>query len=64
MENGCTQITARALEVFGDVQIAKSWLREQNPALAGEIPLDLVDTEAGVKQVDTVLGRIEHGIFC
>lgn len=64
MENGYTRITARAVEVFGDVEIALSWLKEPNPALAGEIPLDLVDTEAGVKQVDTVLGRIEHGIFC
>ena len=57
------RIAARAEEVFEDTGAARNWLKRPNRALGGEIPLDLLDTEAGVKQVDEVLGRIEYGIF-
>lgn len=57
------RIAAHAEEVFEDAQTARNWLKRPNQALGGEIPLDLLDTEAGVKQVDEVLTRIEYGIF-
>ncbi|MGH7044335.1 MAG: antitoxin Xre/MbcA/ParS toxin-binding domain-containing protein [Acetobacteraceae bacterium] len=31
-------------------------------ALAGSVPLDLLDTDIGVRLVETLLGRIAHGI--
>jgi uncharacterized protein (DUF2384 family) len=30
--------------------------------LAGERPLDLLDTDEGAREVETLLGRISHGI--
>jgi putative toxin-antitoxin system antitoxin component (TIGR02293 family) len=39
-----------------------AWLHEPNRALGGRIPLDLIDTEVGARQVENILGRIEHGI--
>lgn len=32
-------------------------------ALGGEVPLNLLDTEAGVEQVDDILTRIEYGVY-
>lgn len=56
-------IAARAEEVFEDEQKARNWLRRPNQALAGEMPLNLLDTEAGVQQVEDVLNRIEYGVY-
>ena len=57
------RIAARAEEVFEDTQIARNWLKRPNQALGGEIPLNLLDTEAGVEQVDDVLTRIKYGVY-
>ena len=56
-------IAARAEEIFEDVQVAKNWLRRPNQALGGEMPLNLLDTETGVNQVEDVLTRIEYGVY-
>jgi putative toxin-antitoxin system antitoxin component (TIGR02293 family) len=47
---------------FGDVAKARIWLRRPTTALADHAPLDLLDTDIGARQVETLLGRIEHGI--
>ena len=57
------RIAARAEEIFEDAQIAKNWLRRPNQALGGEMPLNLLDTETGVNQVEDVLTRIEYGVY-
>lgn len=57
------RIIARALGVFGDESEAKQWLNEPKQALQGETPLQALDNELGIEQVDIMLGRIEHGIF-
>ncbi|MGH2416337.1 MAG: type II RES/Xre toxin-antitoxin system antitoxin [Microcystaceae cyanobacterium] len=57
------RIAAHAEEVFENAETAKDWLKRPNSALGGEVPLDLLDTEAGVKQVDDVLTRIEYGVY-
>ncbi|MCP4203915.1 MAG: DUF2384 domain-containing protein [bacterium] len=56
------RIAARATEVFGDTERAASWLHRSNRALGGHPPLRLVRTDLGSRQVEQVLGRIEHGI--
>lgn len=39
------------------------WLRRYNRAL-GAIPIDVVaEGEEGISRVETVLGRIEHGVY-
>ena len=56
-------VAAHAVEVFGTLERAGRWLRRSNRALGGEIPLELLDTEVGARQVDEILGRIEHGLY-
>jgi putative toxin-antitoxin system antitoxin component (TIGR02293 family) len=56
------RIIAMAEEVFGSREKAALWLRRPTSALSGEQPLRLLDTDEGVRQVETLLGRIEHGI--
>ena len=57
------QIVARATEVLGDRARAVRWMTEENRALAGARPLELLDTEIGEAQVRDVLGRIDYGLF-
>jgi putative toxin-antitoxin system antitoxin component (TIGR02293 family) len=56
------RVVAMAEETFGSRQKAGSWLRRPTTVLAGEKPLDLLDTDEGAREVETVLGRIAHGI--
>lgn len=57
------RIIARAEEALGERDKAQRWLRKANRALAGKRPLDLLDSDAGARMVERVLGRIEHGIY-
>ena len=41
---------------------AARWLRRPNRALNGELPIDLLDTDVGARQIEDVLGRIAHGV--
>ena len=53
----------RATQVFGDESDAADWLRTTNLALDGVTPLALADTELGAREVDDLLGRLEHGVY-
>jgi len=57
------RITAHAIEVFGDSRRAAHWMNSPNRVMEGEAPLNLLDTDAGAQWVDTILGRIDYGIF-
>jgi putative toxin-antitoxin system antitoxin component (TIGR02293 family) len=47
---------------FANAEKAHRWLRRPTAVLAGNAPLDLLDTDAGARRVETLLGRIAHGI--
>ena len=47
----------------GDDRDAVAWFSMPNHALSGDTPLSLMDTDAGVHQVDDVLTRIEFGVY-
>lgn len=47
-------------KVFGDGAV--SWLREPNPYLAGVSPLSKGRTEAGARQVELLILRIDHSV--
>ncbi|MBW6455667.1 MAG: DUF2384 domain-containing protein [Trueperaceae bacterium] len=53
----------RAVRVFEDEADAADWLRTRNLALGGVTPLALADTELGAREVDDLLGRLEHGVY-
>jgi putative toxin-antitoxin system antitoxin component (TIGR02293 family) len=56
------RIRAIAGDVFGSCDETDAWLRESNGALGNQPPLTLLDTAEGERLVETVLGRIAHGI--
>ncbi|MFL6193074.1 MAG: antitoxin Xre/MbcA/ParS toxin-binding domain-containing protein [Thermoanaerobaculia bacterium] len=57
------RIATRAAEVLGNREKAARWLHTPNRALGGVKPLELLDTDLGSRQVEDVLGRIEHGVY-
>lgn len=57
------RIAADAARVLGDERKAGSWLRDENIALGGERPIDLLNSDLGARQVEDVLGRIEFGVY-
>lgn len=58
-----TVIYEHAVEVLEHSDSAWNWLKRPNPALGGVVPLDLLETDEGAAQVDTILGRIEYGVY-
>ena len=52
-----------ALELFEDKRLARQWFKEPNKALGGSSPLNYSDTEPGAKEVEMLIGRLEHGVF-
>ena len=56
------RILALAEDTFANTEKAHTWLRRATHVLDDERPLDLLDTEAGARQVELLLGRIAHGI--
>ncbi|MBI4517437.1 MAG: DUF2384 domain-containing protein [Deltaproteobacteria bacterium] len=47
----------------GDEEAARAWLRKPARALDGETPLDRAETEAGAREVENLIGRLEHGVY-
>lgn len=56
------RVIAFAEDTFGDEAKAHAWLRRPTSVLDESAPLDLLDTEEGAREVETVLARIAHGI--
>ena len=56
------RIAALAEDVLGSRDKAGRWLQKPNRALGGAVPLEQLTTDLGARQVEDVLGRIEHGL--
>ncbi len=54
---------SQAVDVLGSIEKARVWLMTPNRALGCEIPLDLLDTDIGTRQVEEVLLRFNYGII-
>ena len=57
------RIVDLALSVLDSEDSARRWLQRPLRELGGRTPLELTATEPGAREVERVLGRIEHGIF-
>ena len=57
------QVYANAAETLGSGDKAAAWLKTPNRALRGGRPLDQVDTDPGVHEVEDLLGRIAYGVY-
>lgn len=61
----------RAARVFGgtialfegDADAARTWLSSPQRALGGAVPLMMARTEVGAREVENLVGRLEHGVF-
>jgi len=57
------RIFSQAVDVFEDEESARKWLRSPQIGLGKRIPLELLSTEAGSREVEDLLGRIEYGVL-
>ncbi len=59
-----SRVFERAVDLYrGDVPAARQWLETPIPSLAGHRPLDLSRTEPGAREVEDLVGRIQHGVI-
>ncbi|HEY5550712.1 MAG TPA: antitoxin Xre/MbcA/ParS toxin-binding domain-containing protein [Opitutaceae bacterium] len=52
----------RAKQLFVTDENTQGWFHASIPALGGKTPLEYAQTEPGAREVENVIGRIEHGI--
>ncbi len=53
-----------AVDLFeGDVAAAVNWLTTPRKALGDRPPLSYARTEPGAREVENLIGRLEHGIY-
>lgn len=58
-----TKLADHGFEVFEDQGKFNRWIRRPLRILSNQTPLDILDTNQGIKMVDTILGRIEYGVY-
>ena len=57
------RLMGRTVEMLGDEETAREWLKSPAVAFSGESPLSFADTEVGAREVETLLGRLDEGVF-
>jgi putative toxin-antitoxin system antitoxin component (TIGR02293 family) len=58
------RVFQRAVDLFdGDQPAARRWMASPARALAGRTPLDVARTDGGAREVEALIGRVEHGVF-
>lgn len=57
------RLFALALDVFEDQAAATAWLKSPQRALGNAVPLEIATTDIGAREVETLLGRIEYGVY-
>ena len=58
------RIFTHAIDLFeGDKEAAQKWLSSGNQALKGDSPLEASKTEEGAREVESLIVRLEHGVF-
>jgi putative toxin-antitoxin system antitoxin component (TIGR02293 family) len=59
-----SRVFDKAVGLFeGDEQAATRWLRRPARALDEKTPLEYASTEIGAREVENLIGRLEHGVF-
>lgn len=57
------RLLGRAVEVMQGADAAREWLTTPAFGLGGAVPLDYAETEAGAREVENLLGRIDYGEY-
>lgn len=59
-----SNVFEKAVALFeGNIEEAAVWLRSPKKALDGKTPLAYARTEIGARQVEDLIGSLEHGVF-
>ena len=57
------KIVGLAIQLFeGGLDEARAWLLSPQQALGNTVPLDLATNDVGAREVENLIGRLEHGI--
>ena len=58
-----SRLLTQATRVFGDIERARAWLKHSQVGLGGAVPLNYASTEAGAREVEDLLGRIDYSVY-
>lgn len=59
-----SRLLAQAFELFeGNTEAGLRWFQSPNRALGSLSPLAASATETGAREVENLIGRLEHGVF-
>ena len=59
-----SRVFSAAVRLFeGNSDAARQWFLAPNRAFTGQSPLDMIQTEMGAREVENLIGRLEHGVF-
>ncbi|MGH9946566.1 MAG: type II RES/Xre toxin-antitoxin system antitoxin [Pyrinomonadaceae bacterium] len=59
-----SRLLAQAFDLFeGNIPSAVRWFTSPNKALGKITPLEAAATEVGSREVENLIGRLEHGVF-
>ncbi|MBA2620676.1 MAG: DUF2384 domain-containing protein [Acidobacteria bacterium] len=59
-----SRLLAQTFELFeGNKESGMRWVTSPNRALNGQSPLEVAATETGAREVENLIGRLEHGVF-
>jgi putative toxin-antitoxin system antitoxin component (TIGR02293 family) len=47
----------------GDTQQATHWIKAPTVAFGGATPLEMMRTDIGAREVERLIGRLQHGVF-
>lgn len=56
-------IYSYGFEVFEEEDRFNRWMFQQNPALGGRVPYDLMDNQFGREEIRNIIGRIDFGVY-
>ncbi len=58
------EVFKKALSLFeGDVVSTMDWMTSPVRGLGSRSPVSMLETEKGRKEVENLIGRLEHGVY-
>ena len=57
------RLLGKAASVLESIEQGRRWLTSPQVGLGGAVPLEYAGTEAGAREVENLLGRIEYGVY-
>ena len=57
------RLLGQAFHVLGGLESAKLWLSAPQVGLGGAVPMDCARNEIGAREVESLLCRIEYGVY-